>query len=144
MIVTGYADWTTREIVIEREIIGTLEDMECYIRKVKRHEIVHAFLFECGLHECSGNTEAWAMMKQWSIGSPEQGQRYMKLGKQPELFESGVFDLPGAFYMDFCIMENNVNIQIPKNQAIICICRQWDVTNTLLTNYKITFFTILY
>ena len=68
----------------------------------------------------------------------------MKLGKQPELFESGVFDLPGAFYMDFCIMENNVNIQIPKNQAIICICRQWDVTNTLLTNYKITFFTILY
>ena len=57
----GYADWTTREIVIEREIIGTLKDMECYIRKVKRHEIVHAFLLECGLHECSGNTEAWAM-----------------------------------------------------------------------------------
>lgn len=56
----GYTDWTTREIVIEREITGNLRDMEVYIKKVKRHEIVHAFLLECGLHECSGETEAWA------------------------------------------------------------------------------------
>ncbi len=56
----GYCDWTTREIVVERELNGTLRDMETYIRKVKRHEIVHAFLLECGLHECSGSTEAWA------------------------------------------------------------------------------------
>jgi len=56
----GYTDWTTREIVIERETTGNLCDMEVYIKKVKRHEIVHAFLLECGLHECSGDTEAWA------------------------------------------------------------------------------------
>lgn len=56
----GYCDWTTREIVVERELNGTLRDMETYIRKVKRHEIVHAFLLESGLHECSGSTEAWA------------------------------------------------------------------------------------
>lgn len=56
----GYCDWTTRTIVIEREITGTLGDMESYIRKVKRHEIVHAFLEESGLAECAAPVEAWA------------------------------------------------------------------------------------
>lgn len=56
----GYTDWTTKEIVIERETAGNLNDMEVYIKKVTRHEIVHAFLLECGLHECSGSAEAWA------------------------------------------------------------------------------------
>lgn len=56
----GYCDWTTKEIVVERELEGSLSDMECYIKKVLRHEIIHAFLFESGLHECSGGTEAWA------------------------------------------------------------------------------------
>ena len=57
----GYCDWTTKEIVVEREIEGTLTDMDVYVRKVLRHEIVHAFLVESGLAECSGNTKAWAM-----------------------------------------------------------------------------------
>ena len=56
----GYADWSKRLIVIEREMQGNLEDMEAYIRKVKRHEIVHAFLEESGLSECSACAEAWA------------------------------------------------------------------------------------
>lgn len=56
----GYCDYTTKEIVVEREIEGTLRDMEVYIRKVLRHEIVHAFLLESGLAECSGDTECWA------------------------------------------------------------------------------------
>ena len=57
----GYCDWTTREIVVEREELGNLKDMDRYIRKVKRHEIVHAFLFEAGLCHCSCSVEAWAM-----------------------------------------------------------------------------------
>lgn len=57
----GYCDWTTKEIVIRRERDGMLGDMEAYIRKVKRHEIVHAFLCESGLAECSGEAESWAM-----------------------------------------------------------------------------------
>lgn len=57
----GYCDWTTREIVVEREMQGNLGDMEAYVRKVKRHEIVHAFLEESGLAECSGTSDAWAM-----------------------------------------------------------------------------------
>ena len=56
----GYCDWTTKEIVIEREVVGNLGDMEAYIKKVTRHEIVHAFLLESGLNECSGEVESWA------------------------------------------------------------------------------------
>lgn len=56
----GYTDWTTRTIVIERWITGTLGNMESYIRKVKRHEITHAFLEESGLGECTAATDAWA------------------------------------------------------------------------------------
>ena len=57
----GYCDWTTRVIVVEREIQGNLYDMDAYVKKVKRHEIVHAFLAECGLCECSDETDAWSM-----------------------------------------------------------------------------------
>jgi hypothetical protein len=56
----GYSDWTTKKIAVEKEVVGTLEDMDVYVKKVLRHEIVHAFLLESGLHECSGETDAWA------------------------------------------------------------------------------------
>jgi len=56
----GYCDWTTKRIVVEREMEGNLGNMDVYVRKVKRHEIVHAFLDESGLAESSGETSAWA------------------------------------------------------------------------------------
>lgn len=57
----GYCDWTTKTMVIEREMNGSLGDMEMYIKKVKRHEIVHAFLFESGLGDCAHiNDGGWA------------------------------------------------------------------------------------
>lgn len=58
----GYCDWTVKLIVVEREMEGgTLLEMEQFVKKVKRHEIVHAYLMECGLAECSGSTDAWAL-----------------------------------------------------------------------------------
>ena len=56
----GYTDWTRRLIVNEKNMPGSLGKMDAYIRKVKRHEIIHAFLLECGLDECSGPVDAWA------------------------------------------------------------------------------------
>lgn len=56
----GYCDWTTKRIVVQREMEGSLGNMDAYVRKVKRHEIVHAFLDESGLAESSGRTSAWA------------------------------------------------------------------------------------
>lgn len=52
----GFCDWTSKEIVVERDMHGNLSNMEAYKRKVIRHEIVHAFLLESGLAACS----AWA------------------------------------------------------------------------------------
>lgn len=57
----GYCDWTIHAIVIRRERDGNLNDMDEYIKKVKRHEIVHAFMFECGLAHSSFSTDAWAV-----------------------------------------------------------------------------------
>lgn len=71
----GYCDWTTKEIVVEREMVGTLGDMEAYIRKVLRHEIVHAFLLESGLHECSGETGAWASNEAMVDWISRQGEK---------------------------------------------------------------------
>lgn len=78
----GYCDWTTKEIVVEREIYGNLGDMEVYIRKVLRHEIVHAFLLESGLHESSCNTESWANNEEMVDWIARQGQKIYEAWKE--------------------------------------------------------------
>ena len=83
----GYCDWTTREIVVEREELGNLADMERYIRKVIRHEIVHAFLFESGLCHCSCSVEAWAMNEEMVDWLANQGPKLCAAWK-----EAGVAD----------------------------------------------------
>lgn len=48
----GYCDKTGKRIVVKAE--DEKSELECYdiyLKKVKRHEIIHAFLFESGLHE---------------------------------------------------------------------------------------------
>lgn len=48
----GYCDKTSKCIVIgEKENDSELSDFDQYQRKVLRYEIIHAFLFESGLHE---------------------------------------------------------------------------------------------
>ena len=71
----GYCDWTTKEIVIEREFNGALSNMQRYINKVTRHEIIHAFLFESGLSECSGEAEAWAKNEEMVDWFARQGSK---------------------------------------------------------------------
>ena len=71
----GYCDWTTKEIVAEREPDGNLNDMEAYIRKVIRHEIVHAFLFESGLYESSAQVDGWAKNEEMVDWIARQGQK---------------------------------------------------------------------
>lgn len=78
----GYCDWTTKEMVVEREMFGTLSDMEAYIRKVIRHEIVHAFLIESGLHESSGGTECWASNETMVDWFARQGQKIYTAWKE--------------------------------------------------------------
>lgn len=48
----GYCDKTTKMIVVKaEESDNELGNYDEYLKKVKRHEIIHAFLFESGLHE---------------------------------------------------------------------------------------------
>lgn len=48
----GYCDKTVKKIVVKAEDDGNeLKDYSVYLKKIKRHEIIHAFLFESGLHE---------------------------------------------------------------------------------------------
>ena len=50
--VDGYCDKTTKRIAVaEKSEKCELGDFDSYQRKVIRHEIIHAFLFESGLHE---------------------------------------------------------------------------------------------
>ena len=49
----GYTDKTTKTIVVTAlPSDNELDDFASYQKKVIRHEIIHAFLFESGLHEC--------------------------------------------------------------------------------------------
>lgn len=83
----GYCDWTTKAIVVAREIEGSLGNMDIYIRKVLRHEIVHAFLLESGLHECSGETSSWAtneIMVDWFA---RQGEKIHNAWKEASALE---------------------------------------------------------
>lgn len=77
----GYCDWTTRLIVVEDEIEGNLGDMTRYKMKVLRHEIVHAFLLECGLSESSASSEAWASNEEMVDWFARIGARIYKAWK---------------------------------------------------------------
>lgn len=50
----GYCDFSTRSIIIrdmdnDEDDPNSLRNMEMFVNKVKRHEIIHAFLCESGL-----------------------------------------------------------------------------------------------
>ena len=50
--IDGYCDKTSKKIVVAAEDEDNqLEIYSEYLKKITRHEIIHAFLFESGLHE---------------------------------------------------------------------------------------------
>lgn len=56
--IDGYCDKTTHRVVVtEKGEDCDLGDFESYQRKVTRHELIHAFLFESGLHQEFGHDE---------------------------------------------------------------------------------------
>lgn len=59
---------------------NTIQDMDSYRKKVLRHEIVHAFLYESGMWNNSGSTNCWEMdetITDWiAIQSPKLFQAF--------------------------------------------------------------------
>ena len=48
----GYCDKTSKKIVVcAEDEENELDNYDVYLKNIIRHEIVHAFLFESGLHE---------------------------------------------------------------------------------------------
>ena len=57
----GAMDHSIKRIAIAKLIPDerSIKDLGAYRRKVLRHEIIHAFLYESGLWNNSGTVEAW-------------------------------------------------------------------------------------
>ena len=62
----------------------TIKDLDAYRKKVLRHEIIHAFLYESGMWNNSGSTECWGMdetITDWfAIQSPKRFKVFEKAG----------------------------------------------------------------
>lgn len=51
----GYCDTSVKKIIVDEmkeNKIGQKEDLQYYQKAVKRHEIIHGFLYESGLDTC--------------------------------------------------------------------------------------------
>lgn len=60
----GYCDTSVKKLVVEEmneRKSGQKEDLSYYKKSVKRHEIIHGFLYESGLDTCCG----WFVRKWW-------------------------------------------------------------------------------
>lgn len=67
--VDAYCDQTTKEIVINADFAkgAEIHNVEWYRKKILRHEILHAFLYESGLDEQSVfDNEHHEQMVEWT------------------------------------------------------------------------------
>lgn len=73
----GWVDPQAKEILVlnYKQSIDSVKDLEEYQKKVIRHEIIHAFLYESGLWQNSYGSKCWAQneeMVDWiAIQSPK-------------------------------------------------------------------------
>ena len=73
----GTCDVTTKTILIAKIEIdrNSVKNIDSYIKKVIRHEIVHAFLYESGIAECSMDCNSWGsneeMVDWFAIQAPK-------------------------------------------------------------------------
>lgn len=75
----GYTDLYSKLIVVANDENGNIKDYNAYRKKVLRHEIVHAFLYESGLAHNSIQVEsAWAMNEEMVDFFAIQGEKIHK------------------------------------------------------------------
>lgn len=82
----GWCDTSVKEIVIHnyKQSIDCLKDLKAYQKKVLRHEIVHAFLYESGLSIVTSECKSWAEneeMVDWiAIQEPKIHRAFVEAG----------------------------------------------------------------
>lgn len=80
----GYMDFSTKEIVVEKFESDpmSIQDLEFYTKKVMRHEIIHAFLYESGLWNNSGDVKSWAKSEEITDWIAIQAPKLFKTFKE--------------------------------------------------------------
>lgn len=82
----GYTDNYSKKIVINTTFSEDwdVQDIDIYQKKVLRHEIVHAYLYESGLDVNSNKAYSWAeneeMVDWFAIQAPKIIKTYKELG----------------------------------------------------------------
>lgn len=82
----GYMDPTVKEIVVgkfepDSDPMG-VKDLESYTKQVMRHEIIHAFLYESGLWDNSGDVKTWAKSEEITDWIAIQAPKLFKAFKE--------------------------------------------------------------
>ncbi len=83
----GAMDHSLKRIVIaefDKPDRNTIKDLSVYRKKVIRHEIIHAFLYESGLWNNSGDVSAWGQSEEitdwFAIQSPKIFKAFQETG----------------------------------------------------------------
>ena len=84
--ISGFYDWTTHSIVLEDmvqgESLAEIGNYREYMNKVLRHEVIHAFMQESGLHEAATFDDShFEQMVDWvAIQYPKIQKVFNELG----------------------------------------------------------------
>ena len=78
----GYCDNTTKKIVVSRMIPqpGSTVNIDVKEKAVLRHEIIHAFMYESGLHECSEWGTDETLIDWIALQYPKMNKVFSELG----------------------------------------------------------------
>ena len=83
----GAMDHSVKRIVVAKfeSDRDSVKDLDVYRKKVLRHEIIHAFLFESGLWNNSGNVTAWGQSEEITDWFAIQCPKIMKVFEELEV-----------------------------------------------------------
>lgn len=83
----GYYDSSENIIVVIIPEAGTmsLANSENYQKKVLRHELIHAFLYESGMSHCSGQSDSWATNEEMVDWFAIQAPKIFKVFREQKL-----------------------------------------------------------
>lgn len=87
----GYCDYTNKKIVVcdisnEKENYE-VENLNYLTKKILRHELIHAFLFESGLAHNSNDVESWAVNEEMVDWISFQFSKMYKVFKELDCME---------------------------------------------------------
>ena len=83
----GYFDSSENLIVVRAPEVDTMSlgNLENYQKKVLRHEIIHAFLYESGMSHCSNQSDCWAVNEEMVDWFAIQAPKIFKIFREQKL-----------------------------------------------------------